>query len=87
MESYSLLIKRYNRYIKFEGPNALEDLRNELRKYMSPSEIEAGVIDSLTCFSESKMRHGYLKNGSGYVEACWRDYSVIWYSEILEMLA
>lgn len=53
--TYSILIRRYGRYQAFEN---LEDLRDELRRYFTRSEIAAGVVERLTDFS-SRSENSY----------------------------
>lgn len=48
--NYSLMIRRYNTYLMFE---TLEELRSELSNYFSVKEINKGIVEQLTDFSQT----------------------------------
>lgn len=57
--TYTLLIKRYGTFLSFDN---IEELKNEVKRYFSPNEINSGIVERLTTFNESKRLDGYIKN-------------------------
>ena len=48
--NYRLMIRKYNTYLMFE---TLEELRSELSNYFSVKEINKGIVEQLTDFSQT----------------------------------
>lgn len=72
MERYNLFIRRYSRNRYFE---TLEELKAELKSYLTTKEVAAGVLDMLTTFDERKRTEGEY----GYIENHWKDFTTRFY--------
>lgn len=48
--NYRLMIRKYNTYLMFE---TLEELRSELSNYFSVKEVNKGIVEQLTDFSQT----------------------------------
>lgn len=72
MEQYSLYIRRYRRHQNFD---TLDELREETRKYFTPSEIAEDIVDRLTNFDGRKADDG------GYIRNTYQDFETYYYPE------
>ena len=68
---YTLYISRYGRHLTFD---TIEELREELGTYFTPSEKKSGIVDRLTTFNAARCKDGYIKND-------YRDMSVCYYPD------
>lgn len=68
-ESYTLTIMGSRRiYLSF---STLAELTEEVRQYLSPSEISGGVLRRLTTFDKTKIKkEGYVQNKWQYYSTC-----------------
>lgn len=69
MERYNLFIRRYGRNLYFK---TIEELKDELRSYLTKKEIDSGLLDRLTTFDERKRKDGVIENH-------WQDFTISFY--------
>lgn len=72
MPRYNLFIRRYGLTINF---NTLEELKAEVKSYLSPREISNGVLDRLTTFNENNRKNEF------YIENSYQDMYTYDYGE------